>query len=51
LDCATGGCVSGGDGRTACGAQCRASLDALRGGDGGLTMRLPTMPRGDSSKR
>ena len=49
--CARGGCVRGGDGRGTCGAQCSASLAALRGGDGGVTMRLPVMPRSGSGKR
>ena len=50
-DCAVGGCVQGADGRSTCGAKCTASLDALRGRDGGVTMRLPSMPRGAGGKR
>jgi hypothetical protein len=51
FDCAIGGCVSGSDGRSVCGAKCTASLDALRSRDGGLTLRLPMMPHGESGKR
>jgi hypothetical protein len=50
-DCTTGGCVRGSDGRARCGPQCSASLDALRGGDGGITLRLPVAPRYDSGQR
>ncbi|HMJ55655.1 MAG TPA: hypothetical protein VK540_26450 [Polyangiaceae bacterium] len=51
MDCAAGGCVQGGEGRTTCGAKCIASLDALRGRDGGPTMRLPSTPRADRGER
>jgi len=44
-DCAVGGCVRDADGRSTCGPKCTASLDALRGRDGGVTMRLPAAPR------
>ena len=50
-DCKMGGCMPAGDGPRTCGAKCTASLDALRGRDGGLTMRLPLMPRADGGKR
>jgi hypothetical protein len=49
-DCAIGGCVRDADGRSMCGAKCTASLDALRARDGGVTLRLPSMPR-DSGTR
>jgi len=44
-DCAVGGCVGDAAGRATCGPQCTASLDALRGRDGGVTMRMPSAPR------
>jgi hypothetical protein len=50
-DCAAGACVHAADGRTQCGPQCSASLDALRGRDAGLTMGLSGKPRGDGNHR
>jgi hypothetical protein len=50
-DCAMGGCVRAADGGFICGAKCTPSLDALRGRDGGTTMRLPARPRADGNKR
>jgi hypothetical protein len=49
-DCKVGGCVRDAQGRSSCAAKCTASLEVLRGADGGATMRLPATPRAGSKR-